>query len=156
MNTKSLEPNAIYYENTYYAGSNGIIIDTITEYLTYSNSSSDTSVLKYRYKHIAKLDAELTYNKFSLGGSFRYNDFMKNIDAAFVSPLLEGYIPDIVEARNQFINGDFIVDLRSSYQINEIAKISLIINNLLNREYMSRPADMKPPRTIALQCNIKI
>ena len=156
MNTKSLEPNSIYYENTYLAAAEGIIIDTITEYLTYSNSSSDTSVLKYRYKHIAKLDAELTYKKFSLGTSFRYNDFMKNIDAAFVSPLLAGYIPDIIESRSKFINGDFIVDIRTSYQLNDITKISLIVNNLLNKEYMTRPATMMPPRTIALQCNMKI
>ncbi len=156
MNSKSLEPNSIYYENTYYAASSGIIIDTITEYLSYNNSSSDTSVLKYRYKHIAKIDMELTYNKFSIGTSLRYNDFMKNIDAAFVSPLLAGYIPDIVEARNKFLNGDFLIDFRSSYQLNNITKISLIINNLLNREYMTRPANMMPPRTIAIQLNMKI
>ena len=48
------------------------------------------------------------------------------------------------------------MDIRTSYQLNDITKISLIINNLLNREYMSRPANMMPPRTIALQCNMKI
>ena len=65
-------------------------------------------------------------------------------------------VSGINEAREKFKNGDFIMDLRTSYQLNDITKISLVINNLLNREYMSRPANMMPPRTIALQCNMKI
>ena len=125
--------------------------------ITYGNSSSDPSVLKYRYQHIAKLDIELIYKKFSLGSSYRYNDFQKNIDAIFASQLFAtAIVSGINEARENFKNGDFIVDVRTSYQLNDITKISLVINNLLNREYMSRPANMMPPRTIALQCNMKI
>ena len=33
---------------------------------------------------------------------------------------------------------------------------TLIVNNLFNKEYMSRPADMQPQRTIALQLSLKI
>ena len=125
--------------------------------ITYGNSSSDPSILKYRYQHIAKLDIELIYKKFSLGSSYRYNDFQKNIDDIFTDPFFATYIVSGVnEAREKFKNGDFIVDVRTSYQLNDITKISLVINNLLNREYMSRPANMMPPRTIALQCNMKI
>ena len=125
--------------------------------ITYGNSSSDPSVLKYRYQHIAKIDIELIYKKFSLGSSYRYNDFQKNIDAIFASQLFAtSIVSGINEAREKFKNGDFIVDIRTSYQLNDITKISLVINNLFNREYMSRPANMMPPRTIALQCNMKI
>ena len=82
---------------------------------------------------------------------------MKNIDAIFASQEFElGIVSGINEAREKFKNGDFIVDIRTSYQLNDITKISLVINNLLNREYMSRPANMMPPRTIAIQCNMKI
>ena len=158
MNTKSLTPDYVYYTNNFIV-TNGEFYVPQSEELTYNNSSSDTSSikpLKYRYKHIAKLDAEITYKKFAFGSSFRYNDFMKNIDLAFTSPLLAESIPDINEAREKFKNGDFIVDLRTSYQINKTTKISLVINNLLNTEYMSRPANMMPPRTIAVQCSMKI
>ena len=158
MNTKSLTPDYVYYTNNYILSS--ILGDSsMTEDLTYNSTSSDTSTikpLKYRYKHIAKLDLEITYKRFAFGSSFRYNDFMKNIDLAFTSPLLAESIPDINEAREKFKNGDFIVDLRTSYQINKTTKISLVINNLLNTEYMSRPANMMPPRTIAVQCSMKI
>ncbi|MAO71428.1 MAG: hypothetical protein CMD02_02830 [Flavobacteriales bacterium] len=156
MNTKSLEPNVVYYENSYFLTNEGILIGSNTEYLTYNNSSSDTSVLKYRYKHVAKCDVEINYKKYSLGSSLRYNDFMKNIDLAFTDPIIGTFIPDINEARDKYTNGDFIIDLRTSYQYNDFVKFSLIINNLLNREYMTRPADMQPPRTIAIQCNMKI
>ena len=86
-----------------------------------------------------------------------------NIDYLFTTDLinngLPGFfdgIPGINDAREKFKNGDFIIDTRTSYQLNDIVKISFIINNLLNREYMSRPANMMPPRTIAIQCNMKI
>ena len=109
------------------------------------------------------MDLELTYKKTSAGISLRYNDFMKNIDYLFTTDLinngLPGFfdgIPGINDAREKFKNGDFIIDTRTSYQLNDIVKISLIINNLLNREYMSRPANMMPPRTFAIQCNMKI
>ena len=147
-----------------YTYMNPIPLDTSEVYaevlgniITYNNSSSDPSILKYRYQHIAKLDMELIYKKFSLGSSFRYNDFMKNVDKIFASEFFaEEIVGGIPEAREKFKNGDFIMDCRTSYQLNDITKISLVINNLLNREYMSRPANMMPPRTIALQCNMKI
>ena len=147
-----------------YTYMNPIPLDTTEVYaevlgniVTYGNSSSDPSILKYRYNHIAKLDMELIYKKLSFGSSFRYNDFMKNIDKIFASEFFaEEIVGGIPEARDKFKNGDFIVDFRTSYQLNDVTKISLVINNLLNREYMSRPANMMPPRTIALQCNMKI
>ena len=130
--------------------------DSIT-HLTYNNSSSDPTVLKYRYKHIAKIDAELIYKKLSFGGSLRYNDFMKNIDAIFAdTAVFSTLVPGIPQARKNGENGDVIIDTRVGYQINNMFRFGFVINNLLNREYMSRPANMMPPRTFAMQLAIKI
>ena len=154
MNPISLNP-----ENAYGTYPNGVIIngDSI---ITYANSSTDPSVLKYRYQNIAKLDFEINYKKVSIGSGFRYNDFMKNIDYVFVDttliPILMPALSDLSEAREKFKHGDFIIDLRASYQINSQTKLSIIINNLLNTEYMSRPANMMPPRTFAIQCSLKL
>ena len=52
MNTKSLGSNVVYYENSYFLTNEGILIGSNTEYLTYNNSETDTSVLKYRYKYL--------------------------------------------------------------------------------------------------------
>ena len=121
--------------------------------------SSDPSILKYRYTHIAKTDVELNYKNISIGGSFRYNDFMKNIDKVFTDDLIggeDGMIPGINKAREQYLNGDFIIDTRLGYQFNSMVKLGFIVNNLLNREYMTRPATMMSPRTFAIQCSLKI
>ena len=134
----------------------GLIYD---QSITYGNSSSDSSLLKYRYRHIAKIDLETVYKKISVGGSFRYNDFMQNIDKIFTEEFIggdNGMIPGINKAREQFNNGDFIIDTRVGYQFNNMIRFGLVINNLLNREYMTRPATMMPPRTFAVQCNLKI
>ena len=152
MNPISLDLNKAY----------ATAFDDTTE-ITYAISSSDTTVLKYRYRHLAKIDAEIVYKKLSLGTSFRYNDFMQNIDKIFTEPLInEGIpgtfdgIPGINDAREKFKGGDFIIDIRAGYQINKNIRLGVIINNLLNREYTSRPANMMPQRTFAMQLSMKI
>ena len=115
-------------------------------------------ILKYRHKHQAKLDLELTNGKISSGVSMRYNSFMENIDAIFTSTLFEFAIPGIGinESREVLSDGDFIVDYRYSRKITKHSKISFIINNILNTEYQSRPANMMPPRTFSVQWSVKV
>ena len=126
--------------------------------LTYISSGSDSTMLKYRYEHIAKTDVEIVYKDISIGGSMRYNSFMKNIDKIFTSPYLPALtgISGINQARDKFKDGDLIIDLRVGYQVTKTARLGFIVNNLLNREYMSRPANMMPPRTFAMQLALKI
>ena len=153
MQPTSLSPDEVYAVLDEPINLDG---ETISE-LTYNNSSSDPTILKYRYQHIAKIDAEIMYNRYSLGGSVRYNDFMKNIDKIFADPMLVLIgISGINEAREKFKDGDLIIDARLGYQFNEMIRFGFIVNNLLNREYMSRPATMMPPRTFAFQCSLKI
>ena len=152
MNPISLDLNKVY----------ATAFDDTTE-ITYAISSSNTTILKYRYRHLAKIDAEIVYKKLSLGSSVRYNDFMQNIDKVFTEPLInEGIpgvfdgIPGINDAREKFKDGDIIIDARLGYQFNDMLRFGFIVNNLLNREYMTRPATMMPPRTFAMQLALKI
>jgi len=153
MNPISLKPNKSY-ANDFYGNP-----------ITYKNSSSDSTILKYRYKNVAKVDVELNRDKISIGSSVRYNDFMSNIDYIFTTEIInngdpnfgvDALIPGINESREKFKNGDIIFDMRIGYQIDEISKIGFVVNNLFNREYMSRPANMMPPRTFAFLFNLKI
>jgi len=145
MNPISLDLDYVYGEDYY---------DTP---LTYKNSGSDSTMLKYRYEHIAKADVEILYKKITIGGSMRYNSFMKNIDYIFTDPIVEALgITGINESREKFKNGDLIIDLRAGYQMTKTARLGFIVNNLLNTEYMSRPANMMPPRTFAMQLALKI
>ena len=172
MRPISLSSNSIYAyginhgdtsKTTYVMNDVGEVTDTtytlIDQSINYNNSSSDSTILKYRYKNIAKLDLEIKYKKLSFGGSFRYNDFMSNIDRIFTNPAIggdEGMIPGINSARDKFKDGDLVIDLRAGYQMTKTARLGFIVNNLLNREYMSRPANMMPPRTFAMQLALKI
>jgi outer membrane cobalamin receptor len=109
-----------------------------------------TNVLKYRYRNIGKFDAEATYKKFSVGASMRCNSRMENIDKIF-----DVAINGIKEYRDQYNTGDLVFDTRMMYQLTDHVRISLVTNNLLNREYTSRPADVQPPRNFVFQAVIK-
>jgi iron complex outermembrane receptor protein len=131
----------------------------------YVQTGTDTSsgILKYRFKHTAKADIELTYKKISMGWSVRYNSFMQNIDRRFEEPLLYDFLPSykiyilpgLKEYREKNHHGDLVFDARLSCQASKMAKISLICNNVFNREYASRPGYIMPPRNIALQVVVK-
>ncbi len=108
--------------------------------------------LKYRYKHSFKGDVQCTWKNFSTGFNLRYSSFMLNVDQVFVNPLYEPYIlPGYADYRNENQEGEWVVDYRISYNIVEQFKLSLIIKNLLNEEYIGRPGDIGPPRNITLQ-----
>ena len=81
---------------------------------------------------------------------------MKNIDKVFTLEFFEEFVPGINESREVLNKGDFIVDLRLIQELNEDINASLIINNLLNREYQTRPANLMAPRMISLKLGIVI
>ena len=146
-----------------YTYMNPVTFNTDSAYLA-SFSDTSSNLLKYRYRHLAKGDIQLDYKKWSLGFSGRYNSFMENIDRAFQDlnvPVNNGFIPlgDIIlpgiegyRAANN--RGDLVFDARLSFQITENAKLSVIANNVMNREYTSRPGDIQAPRTYIGQLNV--
>lgn len=131
-----------------------------------SGGTINSNILKYRYEHTAKLDLQADRNKWSAGTSVRYNSFMKNIDASFQKELFndifptfhsELYIlPGLEEYREEHNTGDFVLDCRFSYKLTDAVKFSVVVNNLLNREYMGRPGDVQPPRSFAFVLIAKI
>ena len=121
-----------------------------------SFSDSTSNMLKYRFKHLVKLDIQATYKKFSLGISLRYNSFMKNIDLMFEEPILtdtgqQFILPGLKEYRKNNSSGALVFDSRFIYHITKEMKLNLIVNNLFNAEYVSRPADLQAPRNFLLQ-----
>jgi iron complex outermembrane receptor protein len=128
--------------------------DSLGNNYTFRNTRSDsTDVLKYRYKHLFKWDLQLGYKKWLYGYSIRYNSYMQNIDAAFVELPLSTFIKGVDQARKANANGNIIIDMRLSYQINDKYRIAIIVNNIFNAEVMTRPADMRPPRLTLFQLN---
>ena len=131
---------------------------------TYMNPvdlSSDTlenNILKYRYHHSFKADIDLQINHFSIGLTTVYQSFMERIDEAFEEPLLGNiYIfPGLKEYRQKNNTGHIIFDLRTSYSFNKFTKLSLIVKNLFNTEYMGRPGDIGTPLNITMQFSVKL
>jgi iron complex outermembrane receptor protein len=117
-----------------------------------AKNTSKTDILKYRFQHTGKADVEFGYKKISLGFSMRANSFMENMDAFFEDKV---FFPGMKKYRAEHNKGDAVFDARFGFQMHKIAKLSIIVNNVFNREYMSRPACMQPPRTFAMQLSLK-
>lgn len=124
-------------------------------------SSSDTAknVLKYRFRHMVKLDAEYTVGKFSAGAALNYNSFMENIDYVFQWDLPRPLTIEPFTGVNRFRQnrkGASIFDLRASFKPTKVLKISLLCNNVLNAEYTLRPALLEAPRSYAMRVDLKL
>ena len=129
------------------------------------------NVLKYRNRHLYKGDIQLDYKKFSVGYSIRYFSFMENIDRRFTTSVLHEYstqyinfdnypqfyvLPGLKEYRAIHHSGSWVSDIRVSYQLSKILKVSGIVNNLFNEEYSTRPGDVRPPRMFIAQLQFKL
>jgi len=139
-----------------YTYMNPISLNTDPSY-TFYFSDPTSKMLKYRFKHLAKADVEASYKKISLGFSFRYNSFMKNIDKMFEQPIAGStyILPGLEEYRKKYNKGVFVIDFRLGYKLKDNFRIGLIANNILNTEYSSRPGDIQAPRNFMAQLQMK-
>lgn len=125
-------------------------------YLT-SFSDSSSTMLKYRFRHMAKADIQATYKGFSLGASMRMNSFMTNIDATFEDGIFgQQILPGLKQYRKENNGPTYVFDARIGYEFLEHYRIGFIVSNVFNTEYMSRPGDVQPPRTFILQAVYKL
>lgn len=142
---------------------------TLNKDSAYRATFSDpaTNMLKYRFKHLFKADVQVDYKIVSAGVSVRYNSYMVNVDQTFYNlqipiagtnsfinlgdQLLKGF----PAYRNRFHTGITILDARIFISLCKTTKLGIIVNNLMNVEYMGRPGDVRAPRNIAMQINIK-
>lgn len=134
-----------------YTYMNPVTKNTDSTYLaTFSDSSS--TMLKYRFRHMAKADIQASYKGFFIGGSMRMNSFMTNIDATFEDGVLgEPILAGLKEYRREHNGASIVFDARIGYEYKKHYRIGFIVNNILNAEYMSRPGDVQPPRTFMVQ-----
>lgn len=134
-----------------YTYMNPISLNTDPYYVaTFSDTTS--SMLKYRFKHLAKADIEFNYKKYGIGFSGRYNSFMRNIDIAFEDGILGTEIlVGMDHYRSLFNRGVPVFDIRLNYAFSQELKFNFIVNNLTNAEYVSRPGAIQAPRNFMVQ-----
>ncbi len=153
--------------------------DTEASPLTFSNTSQnkERNYLKYRFLHTFKFDVDYNFKhaqnawaNIAVGLSGRFFGKMENVDKAIGT--LETYTQNgIVDESNQQLfpplvfdewwkngnRGNFILDARVAYEFGKKGgRLSLVVNNVLNRQYSLRPLKMESPRTIALQYTITL
>lgn len=142
---QALEPNKVF------------ITDSTQRKLSFNSGSTDTTnhILKYRFQHIAKIDLQLTYKSFSIGGDWRYYSFLQNIDQTFYE--FENLMHSGLEKyRKKNNKGTHLFDARIGYNVTEKFKIAFVVNNLMNLSYSLRPLKIESPRTFALQLSLKL
>ena len=139
--------------------------DSVGRVFSYNTTSLDPKqkILKYRFLHNVKLDAEYTYNKkFSFGMSGKYFSKIVNMDAIiedFEQTTIDvDILQDLryMDYYNSHRFGNWIFDVRVSYNLTETHKFALIGSNILNRSYSLRPLKIEAPRTIMIQYTCKL
>lgn len=129
--------------------------DTLSNPISYYTTSLDTSgVLKYRYEHLGKFDIDIQNNRLNFGVSMRYNSAMRNIDLIFNEPLFE-YSLGTKSAWDRLNRDVTLVDARIGYNVTEDSRLTFSIDNILNTEYLPRPASLAAPRTYSLLYKLK-
>jgi iron complex outermembrane receptor protein len=92
------------------------------------DSLEQTKILNYRFKTTIKFNVDMSYKKFSWGVEARYNSFMVNVDPFFEGndPLIiflfgepVQFIPGVKDYRDAHQHGDYVIDLRLSYNITD-------------------------------------
>lgn len=109
-------------------------------------SSFPGNILKYRSRHMAKLDFQIERGRFGLGVSNNYLSHMVAIDRIF-----EFVIPGVQDFRNENNRGHIVTDMRISYAIIEKWRLSFYINNIFNVAYVTRPGLLEAPRNVSLK-----
>lgn len=97
----------------------------------------------------------LATKKFSLGYTVYYGSWAEKIPEIFsLASLFFGY--DFKAYEKEHIDGDWVMDGRLAYEVNNKLKLSFIAKNLTNHTYATRPGIMEPPRNYTLQLRIRL
>lgn len=106
----------------------------------------DTLFLKYRNRHMVRLDFEAEVYKFTVGTTLYYNSFMEAFDGALYAVDVDSYFKKRANDK-----GDFIVDLRVAYKLTSNARVAFLVKNATNLGYSNRPGMMNSPISFTLQ-----
>lgn len=139
-------------------------VDEINREYSYNSTSLDSTsgILKYRFLHNVKGDAEFTWNKrFAIGMSAKYFSKIENMDGVIeeFENSTQGPFVQTIRYMDYFDAhrfGNWIFDARVSFNINQQHKIAFIGSNIFNRSYSLRPLKVEAPRSFMIQYTMKL
>jgi outer membrane cobalamin receptor len=109
--------------------------------------------LKYRRKHSVKLNLSSSRGRLDFGIGLQAGSAILNIDKVFLNNLTrETILPGFYDYWNDSGNrGYIVIDPQMGFSITGKFKLSVVVKNALNREYMGRPGDIMPHRNYSIR-----
>jgi outer membrane receptor protein involved in Fe transport len=109
-------------------------------------------MLKYRRKHSAVLNLSTVWKKAELGIGLYAKSKILNIDDVFLSELTrEKLLPGFFDYWGENNRSYMTADVSLGYEIIPKYRVSFVIKNVTNTEYMGRPGDIQPHRNFSLR-----
>jgi outer membrane receptor protein involved in Fe transport len=109
-------------------------------------------MLKYRRKHSATFNLLSTYRKLDLGVSLFLKSKILNIDDVFLNPLTrETILPGFYDYWTKNNKGYYLIDVQAGIPFANSYRVSFVVKNLTNTEYMGRPGDVQPHRNFSIR-----
>ncbi len=121
---------------------------TFEQNLTYPN---DKNLLKYRFQHSFKIDAEMNYTKLSGGISVQYRSRITGVD-----PFFNAAVSNFLNWFDRFNNGYLVCDARLAYSVNQNVKVSVVGRNVFNALYVIRPAKPEAPANLTVRLDVNL
>lgn len=122
-----------------------------SEYNVYTKKNTG-DMLKYRRKHSVTINLSSAYQKFDFGFSLFIKSKILRIDDVFLSELTrESFLPGFYDYWNSHNTGYFLADVQLGYAIARNYKLSFVVKNIGNTEYMGRPGDIQPQRNFSVR-----
>jgi iron complex outermembrane receptor protein len=126
-----------------------VLVDSI------GRTEDEAYVLKYRRRHMFKSDVELRFWKMFAGMNLQYNSRMIRVDQAFIDPFLGDLLmPGFPDYWENEAGGYLLMDLRLGWDISPNFRVNAILRNVNNAEYLGRPGDIGPPRSLTIQMKV--
>ena len=98
-----------------------------------------------------------TFKDFEVGCSLYVKSKILNIDDVFVNEVSrETILPGFYDYWIHDNKGYLVLDANAGYSVGDHLRVSVVVKNLTNTEYMGRPGDIQPPRNISLQYILKL
>ncbi len=139
------------YGRLNYTINGGYVFMYPVEFDPYTGNNRDI-FLKFRRQHSGKLNFTTSYRKYDFGFGLYANSRILNIDDVFLNPATrESILPGFYDYWLENNKGYFLADMNIGYRLNRILRLSFVIKNFTNAEYMGRPGDIQPHRNFSLR-----
>ena len=142
-----------------------------TDLLAMKSKSNTSKYLKYRQKHDIKGSFDFQWERFSIGTNFAWKSKTLAADYFILDERTSAdgkYDIDIMDPVRKILFGDldtywkkhnkdyFVMDFRFGVNVTKQVSVQMTINNLLNKEYSTRPMNVAAPRTYLMKLNVTL